>query len=260
MAEAGAPTTSYPTAIDTFPTRDATHLFAGVNTDDHLNAHAKTNAALLAIETETISLVAAAAGGQTINTQTADYTLVLTDAGDRVRMNKASAITLTVPANANVAFPIGTVITVEQVGAGALTVAAAGGVTVNGVSLVFRTQYSVAWLVKTAADTWELVGDVVPTPPTYTQTYSTAARTVSNITASAVTLTSVAPVTTGAGLTAYGYTQSQANAISLAVAALVTTDIPAIITENAQLAADHLMLQKVVTALIDDLQTLKVIA
>lgn len=89
---------------------------------------------------------------------------------------------------------------------------------------------------------------------TYTQTNSTAARTVANATSSAVTKTSVAPVTTGAGLTAYGYSQSQADAISLAVAALVTTDIPAIITDNTALRNDVATLRGLINSLIDDAQ------
>lgn len=90
----------------------------------------------------------------------------------------------------------------------------------------------------------------------YTQTNSTAARTVANATSTAVTKTSVAPVTTGSGLTAFGYSQSQADAISLAVAALVTTDIPAIIADNTALRADVATLRGVVNSLIDDSQAL----
>lgn len=86
----------------------------------------------------------------------------------------------------------------------------------------------------------------------YTQTNSTAARTVANATSSAVTKTSVAPVTTGSGLTAFGYTQTQADAISLAVAALVTTDIPAIIADNTALRADVATLRGLINSLIND--------
>lgn len=69
-------------------------------------------------------------------------------------------------------------------------------------------------------------------PSAYTQTYSTAARTVPN-----ATVTTVA--TDAAALTSYGFTEAQANAIPVAINAL---------------AADVLALKKVVTALIDDLQ------
>lgn len=87
---------------------------------------------------------------------------------------------------------------------------------------------------------------------TYTQTNSTASRTVANATSAAVTKTAVAPVTTGAGLTAFGYTQSQADAISLAVATLVTTDIPAIIADNTALRTDVATLRGLINSLIND--------
>jgi hypothetical protein len=99
---------------------------------------------------------------QTINTQTGTtYTLVLTDSSKLVTVNNAAAITLTVPTNASVAFPVGTRVDLAQLGAGKITVAPAGGVTVNGTpSLGFRAQYSGASLYKLATDTWLLVGDL----------------------------------------------------------------------------------------------------
>jgi len=44
-------------------------------------------------------------------------------------MNNAAANTITIPTNATVAFPIGTIILITQLGAGATTIAAAAGVT-----------------------------------------------------------------------------------------------------------------------------------
>ena len=99
---------------------------------------------------------------QTINAQTGTtYTLVLTDDSKLVTLSNASAITLTVPANSTVAYPTGTRIDLAQLGAGAVTVTQAGGVTVNATpSKVFRAQYSAATLTKYATDTWLLVGDL----------------------------------------------------------------------------------------------------
>ena len=55
----------------------------------------------------------------------------------------------------------GAQVTVAQMGAGKVTVAGAGGVTVNATpSLGFRAQYSTATLIKTATDVWLLVGDL----------------------------------------------------------------------------------------------------
>jgi hypothetical protein len=99
---------------------------------------------------------------QTINAQTGTtYTLVLTDDSKLVTLSNASAITCTVPLNSSVAFPTGTRVDLAQLGAGQVTVAATGGVTLNGTpGLKLRAQYSAATLVKLATDTWLLVGDL----------------------------------------------------------------------------------------------------
>jgi hypothetical protein len=95
-----------------------------------------------------------------INAQTGtSYTLVLGDADKLVTLNNASAITLTVPANSAVAFPIGTVVTLAQLGAGQVTVTQSGGVTVNATpGKKIAAQYGSAQLIKYATDTWLLVG------------------------------------------------------------------------------------------------------
>jgi hypothetical protein len=97
-----------------------------------------------------------------VNAQTGSYTLALSDAGCAVEVNDASASTVTVPLNATVAFPIGTVIEVAQIGAGQITVAAASGVTLQSAgSLVHtRVQFSAVSLRKRGTDTWLLVGDL----------------------------------------------------------------------------------------------------
>ncbi len=91
--------------------------------------------------------------------QTVSYTLVLGDAQTTVQMNNAGAVNLTVPLNATVAFPLGTQIVIEQLGAGAVTIVATGGVTLQGAPLVSNGQYSTIVLVKQATDTW-LVGNM----------------------------------------------------------------------------------------------------
>ena len=92
------------------------------------------------------------------------YTLVLTDAGSLVEMNKATAQTLTVPPNSSVAFPTGTRIAIRQKGAGAVTIAAGAGVTLNsyGSSLTTAGQYAMGFLVKLATDTWAVEGTLIP--------------------------------------------------------------------------------------------------
>ena len=96
-----------------------------------------------------------------INARGSSYTTVLSDQSKLVTLTSASAITLTIPANSSVAYPVGTKIDLAQLGAGQVTVAGAGGVTVNATpTLKFRDQYSAASCIKTATDTWLLVGDL----------------------------------------------------------------------------------------------------
>jgi hypothetical protein len=96
------------------------------------------------------------------NNQTGtSYTLVLTDAGKCVEGNNASAITLTIPPNSSVAFPVGTVVEVFQQGAGQITVTAGAGVTLrapDGAKLA--KQYASASIRQRAADEWVLAGNV----------------------------------------------------------------------------------------------------
>jgi hypothetical protein len=100
-------------------------------------------------------------GDTVTNAQSAAYTLVLADRAKLVEMNVASGNNLTVPTNANVAFPVGTTITVLQTGTGQTTLAGQGGVTVNATpGLKLRAQWSSATLIKRATDTWVAIGDL----------------------------------------------------------------------------------------------------
>lgn len=76
------------------------------------------------------------------------------------RMNSASAQTLTMPATGY--WPINTVITIVQEGAGATTIAPAAGVTIDkaAASLVTKGQWNVAQLVKIGANAWVAVGGI----------------------------------------------------------------------------------------------------
>ena len=98
---------------------------------------------------------------------TADYTAVLADQYQVLEiMNKATAIAFKIPTNASVAFPIGTVITVLNIGAGVCTISAvtSGTTTVlsAGATAAAPTlaQYKSAACIKTGTDTWYVVGAV----------------------------------------------------------------------------------------------------
>lgn len=87
-------------------------------------------------------------------------TLQLSDAGNRVRYTSASPVTVTVPTNASVAFTTGTVIELNQGGAGQVTLSPAAGVTVNDPDGHTKTakQYASISLIYEGADTWTLGG------------------------------------------------------------------------------------------------------
>jgi hypothetical protein len=96
-----------------------------------------------------------------INQQTSAYTTVLTDRDKLVEVSSASGVTVTIPANSTVAYPVGTSIDILQTGSGQVTIAGAGGVTVNATpGLKLRTQWSSATLFKRATDTWVVFGDL----------------------------------------------------------------------------------------------------
>ena len=96
-----------------------------------------------------------------INEQTDSYTLVLTDAGKIVDMNKSTANTLTVPANESVAFPTGTVVFIRQKGAGKTTIAPDEDVTINNqYGLVLTAQHAGASLLKVDTNTWVAFGSL----------------------------------------------------------------------------------------------------
>lgn len=96
------------------------------------------------------------------------YTFVLADADNKlVTLSNASAIAVSIPTNASVAYPIGTQINLIQIGAGQVTVAAAtpGTTTVvstgaTSASPKCRAQYSAITLVKKNTDSWYAIGDI----------------------------------------------------------------------------------------------------
>lgn len=103
-----------------------------------------------------------------IKTDTAtSYTFVLGDAANTfVRNNNASAIAVTIPPNASVAFPVGAVLNLAQVGAGQVTISGGAGVTVTSIGATSatpktRAQNSSCSAIQTSANNWLVVGDIV---------------------------------------------------------------------------------------------------
>jgi hypothetical protein len=98
---------------------------------------------------------------------TVDYTAVIADAYQVLEiMNKGTAIAFNIPTNASVAFPIGTVITVLNIGLGTCTIKAvtSGTTAVLSAGAVAAqptlAQYRSASCIKTGTDTWYVVGAI----------------------------------------------------------------------------------------------------
>ena len=96
-----------------------------------------------------------------INAQTGTtYTFVLLDQGKLVTSSNGSAQTFTVPPNSSVAYPTGTQIIVQNIGSANCTLAEGSGVTIQSKdsSKEIDGQFAGATLIKTATDTWSLIG------------------------------------------------------------------------------------------------------
>lgn len=90
------------------------------------------------------------------------YTPVLSDANGFKRSLSASAATVTVAQDSTTFFPLGTVLTYEQEGAGQVTFVAGTNVTLvsAGSKVATAAQNAVVSLIKKSANTWTLFGNL----------------------------------------------------------------------------------------------------
>jgi hypothetical protein len=90
-----------------------------------------------------------------IRTVTSSQSLALTD--DYVRVSSSSLLTITVPANSTVSFPVGFSCVVRRVSSGGVSLAGASGVTLNG-SITGAPQNGSYSLLKVGTDEWDVEG------------------------------------------------------------------------------------------------------
>lgn len=99
-------------------------------------------------------------------TATATRNAALTDVEGVVNVNSAGAVTITIPTNATVAFPVGTILTYRQEGAGDITLAYSGGVTGVAIGTFGAGHKITIW--QTSTDVWEALS--VPAVASVTST------------------------------------------------------------------------------------------
>lgn len=93
------------------------------------------------------------------NQQSSSYTIQLSDKDKIVEMSNGG--TITIPAEATLSLPDGFAVEILQTGSSQVTIAGAGGVTVNSTpGLKLRAQWSSASLIKRGSDLWVVSGDL----------------------------------------------------------------------------------------------------
>jgi hypothetical protein len=105
------------------------------------------------------------------NIQSGSYTLVLSDAGKQIYSTNSAPQTITIPTNASVAFPIGTIITFFNMGSSTITLSTTGVSIFPIGSLTSVSNPRIAsgvpmQIVKTATDAWNILVGTAQTSAT----------------------------------------------------------------------------------------------
>ena len=97
-----------------------------------------------------------------VNSQSSNYILQITDKGNLVEISSSSNSSVTVPLDSSVSFPIGSQILVVRGGTGDLGITGSAGVTLNSSQNYFNLnyQYSASTLVKKGTNIWYVFGDL----------------------------------------------------------------------------------------------------
>ncbi len=117
----------------------------------------------VAATVQDIADLATVAGMTIVQSADTNHPLVLADNGTYIQFTSGSAVTVVIPTNLSVAFPVNnTTIIFEQYGAGTVTITATGGVTLHsaGGLVASNGQYATFSLVKVATNTWTLMGNL----------------------------------------------------------------------------------------------------
>jgi len=164
----GVPTAITATGDVTIDSSGVTSIASGVIVNADINnsaaiAYSKLNLSNSVTATDLASGAPRAGFRSSQNQQTGTtYTLALSDVGGLVELSNTSAITVTIPLDSSVAFAVGDRIDIIQTNTGQVTVAGAGGVTLNAYDNQYKLngRWAAGTLIKRAANTWVLIGNI----------------------------------------------------------------------------------------------------
>lgn len=132
---------------------------------------ASLGSALGTISTNTSAIGSVAGTVENVITQpfgtiSSSHVLGTADANKLIKTTSSTAITVTLPPNGSVAFPVGQKVDFMQMGVGTVTFAAGSAGTAGTVALratpsaIIRTQYSAVSVIKLDTNEWGLIGDL----------------------------------------------------------------------------------------------------
>ena len=105
---------------------------------------------------------------QYTSTSSTSYSLASADLGSLITSTSAAAVTLTITNDTTLSLSTtyGQIVEIIQTGSGQVSFAQGSGVTIQSIGSTstapkLRTQYSSASLVRTAANTWVIIGDII---------------------------------------------------------------------------------------------------
>lgn len=176
-------------------------------------------------------------GVSQINTQDADYTFLISDAGKTLYHTSASNHTYTIPANASVPLPIGTVVEVENSGTGTVTLVGAGGVglyranSAGAVTIVIQP-YQNTRIKKVTANTWLAYDKASIVPGTFVGTITGCTTSPIQTFAYSIVGDKVSLTVTGALTATSNTTAMTITGVPAAIQPLSARNVPCIVTDN----------------------------
>lgn len=161
-----AATATVGTSGDTVPVLSATNTWSGAQTFTGGASFTGSNAVTHNVTPIVLDQYAVGWRGIPLTTQDTAYGFVLADAGRAIIHTSGTGHAYTIPNNTDVAYPLGTHLTVVNVGAGAITLTRGSGVDLRKAGVgtnanLSVAQWGVATLYKYATNSWIALGPLI---------------------------------------------------------------------------------------------------